>query len=128
MVEGDHDAVALLEVAHGLADFLDDADAFVAEHGAGLHAGDRAAHEVQIGAADGGRGDADDGVRGLLDARLGHIAQTDVADAVEHDGFHGHLRPGHRRPALWRHAALAGRATERATRRDRATACRAGAR
>ena len=53
------------EVAHVVADLLDDADALVAEDRAGLHAGHRAADHVQVGAADRGGGDADDGVGGF---------------------------------------------------------------
>ena len=90
------DPVADLEVLHFLADFLDDADALVAEDGSGLHAGQGAANHVQVGAANGAGGEADDGVGGFLNAGLRDVFQADVADLVEHDGFHGGFSLGTR--------------------------------
>ena len=83
-----HDAVALAQVAHVLAALLDDADRLVTEDRSGLHAGKRAADEVQVGAADGARGDADQRIGGLVDLRLADRLEANVADALENDGFH----------------------------------------
>jgi hypothetical protein len=44
---------------------VDHAHAFVAEHGAGLAGGHVALEDVQVGAADGGLGDAHDGIGGV---------------------------------------------------------------
>ncbi len=98
----DHDAIARVEVAHAFAELLDDAHAFVTEDAAGLHAGHRAADEVQVGAADGARRQADDGVLGALQLGFGHVVEADVPDAVEDDGFHArgptHPPPGRQSP------------------------------
>ncbi len=63
MVKGHDDAVALFEVGHAAADFLDDAHGLVAHDVAVFHGGLEAVVEVQVAAADGGGGDADDGIR-----------------------------------------------------------------
>ena len=86
---GGHDhAVALAQIAHVLADLLDHADRLVPEDRAGLHARERATDEMQIGAADCARGDADQRIGGLLDLRLAHGLEADVAHSMEYDGFH----------------------------------------
>ena len=84
----DHHALARLEVAHLRAERLDDADALVAEDRPRLHARHRAADEVQVGAADRARRQADDGVLGVLDLRLGDVVDANVPDPVENDSFH----------------------------------------
>ncbi len=61
----------------------------MAQNTALLHAGNGAANKVEIGAADGSRGDADDGVIRLLNLWLGDIFQADVAHGVEDYCFHG---------------------------------------
>src|SRR5262249_47266454 len=86
---GDDHAVARLQVAHVAADLLDDADTLVPQDGARLHPGHGATDHVQVGPADGAGRQPDDGVGRLLDLRLGHGLQTDVADAVKNDCFHG---------------------------------------
>jgi hypothetical protein len=60
---------------------LDNAHHLMAQHRSRLHSGHGAPNHVQIGAADRAGSDADDGVRGLLDLRLRHIVQTNVANA-----------------------------------------------
>src|SRR5207244_8151148 len=78
------------------------------------HAGDGAADEVQIGAADRARGEAHDCVVRVLDLRLGDVVQADVADAVEDDGFHvSLLLTSMRRPRSRSFAAPAGIVTSR---------------
>src|SRR5439155_24318571 len=52
-------------------------------------AGQGAADHVQVGAADGAGGEADDGVGVVLNLRLLDVVEPDVADAVEDDCFHG---------------------------------------
>src|SRR5205085_5187128 len=71
-----------------LAQLLDDADAFVSQDRARLHAWERAADEVEIGPADRAGGEPDDRVGVFLDLRLLHGVEPDVADAVEHDRLH----------------------------------------
>ena len=66
---GDEHAVAGLERRDRVADLDDRADGLVAEDRAGLHLGHVALEDVQVGAADRGRVDADDRVRRLLDGR-----------------------------------------------------------
>ena len=90
----DHDTIAGLEVAHARSDLLDDADAFVAEHGAGFHPAERAADHVQIGPADCAGRQPHDGVGGILQHRLVDLFEADVADIVEHYSFH--VRPPER--------------------------------
>ncbi|MCY1407496.1 hypothetical protein D9M71_228000 [compost metagenome] len=85
---GHHDTVADFQVAHVLAELLDYAYALVAEDGALLHAAHRAAHEVQVGAADGGCGQADDGVGGRLENGIGDVIETDVPHVMKNHGFH----------------------------------------
>jgi hypothetical protein len=88
----DHDPVTDIEVAHHGAELLDRAHGLVAQDRARLHVGHGAAHHVKVGAADRRRPDAHDGVGGLLDLGFGHVVEADVADAVEHDCFHGALQ------------------------------------
>ena len=59
---GDQHPVAGLEGGDGRPDAVDDADALVAEDAAGRAARQVAFEDVQVGAADGGLGDPDDGV------------------------------------------------------------------
>ena len=61
----------------------------MAEDGAGLHAGNGAADEMQIRAADGAGGQANDGIGGLLDFGFAHLIEANIADAVEYYCFQG---------------------------------------
>jgi hypothetical protein len=56
---GDQDAVAGREPAYVVADLVDGAHGFVAENPPGVHLGNVARQDVQIGTADGGRVDPD---------------------------------------------------------------------
>ena len=79
--EGHHHPVAYFQIAHALADFLHDAHELVAEHHrAGL--GQEAVVEVQVGAADGRAGDADNGVAAVFNRGVIHRVDANVADAV----------------------------------------------
>src|SRR5690606_21059291 len=66
----------------------DNADPLVAEDGTRAHAAEAAAHQVQIGTADGRDAQAHYRIGRGLQNRIGHLLETDVADAVEHHCFH----------------------------------------
>src|SRR5690606_23900139 len=85
----DQHPVALLEVADAFAHFLDDADAFMAQNAPGLHRGYVALEDVQVGAADGGAGDAHDRIGGFLNPGNGYVVETAFAGAAVDNGFHG---------------------------------------
>ena len=87
----DDDAVADLEVAYRRADLLDHPDSLVPEDRAGFHAGHGPADHVQVGPADGARGQADDRIGWLLDLRLRDVFEPDIPDPVENDGLHWFL-------------------------------------
>ena len=70
---GDDDAVADREVAHRRADLEDGADALVPEDPALGHSGHVALEDVQVGAADRGRVDPDDGVGGIDELGVGDL-------------------------------------------------------
>ncbi len=82
-----------MEVGHPLADRLDDTDTLVAQGAPGLDGGHIALEDVQIGAAEGGVGDAHHGIRGMLDARLGFVLPDPLARPVIDECFHGSLSP-----------------------------------
>ena len=68
---------------------LDDlAHELMAENVALFHRRDVAAVDVQVRAADGGRGDFDDGVAWIQDRRIGNGLDADVFLAVIADRFH----------------------------------------
>jgi hypothetical protein len=50
---------------------------------------DMALQDVQVGAADGGVFDLDDGVGGFLDFGLGFVFKDDLVEAAVDEGFHG---------------------------------------
>ena len=89
-VEGHDDAIAGLEGRDVGAHLLDDAHELVTQHVTGLQVGSERPVEVQVGAADRGGGDADDGVGGLLDDGIGYLGHTDVLDAVPGECSHDH--------------------------------------
>ena len=86
---GDEHAVARLERRDRGADLDDRADGLVAEDRPGLHLGDVALEDVQVGSADRRRVDADDRVRRLLDARIRDLVPGALAGAVVDERFHG---------------------------------------
>ena len=72
---GDQHPVTGFECRHGLADTVHNADAFVAEDGAGFAGGHIAFEDVQVGAANRRARELDDGIAGQLDARLGTVIE-----------------------------------------------------
>jgi hypothetical protein len=87
--EGDDDAVADADVVNLRTDLDDLAHELVAEDVAFLHGGNEAVVEVEVGAADGGGGDAHDGVAGIENFGVGHVLDLDIACAHPAGGFHG---------------------------------------
>lgn len=85
----DQHAVAGLEGADGVAAFFDDTDALMADGGAFVARRHVALQDVQVGAADGGVDDLDDGVGRLLDGRLGLVLELDGVLTAVDEGFHG---------------------------------------
>jgi hypothetical protein len=81
-VEGDDDAVARLDVADARSDRLDDPHRLVSEDVALLEEGAQHLVQVQVGAADAARRDADDRVGVGLDRRVGNGLHPDVPPAV----------------------------------------------
>ena len=81
-VERHDDAVSHLEVAGLGTDRLDDAHRLVAQDVALGHERPEHLVDVQVGAAQARRGDADDRVRRLLDRRVGNLLDPDVPLAV----------------------------------------------
>ena len=82
------DAVALGDVGHAVARGDDSPDELVPEREARLDH-DSAVVDVQVGAADAGGLDADDGVVALDQLRLGAFLDTDLAGGLEGHGLHG---------------------------------------
>ena len=76
--ERHHDTIADLEVLHRLAGLDHLAHELVAEDIAFLHRRDEAVVQVQIGSADGRRGDANDRIAGVQDLRVGHLPDLEV--------------------------------------------------
>src|SRR5262249_22356869 len=84
----DEHAVAGDQRRDRCADLDDRADGLVAENGAGPHLGYVPLEDVQVGAADGGRVDADDGVRRLLDRRVPDRVPRPLTGPVVDERFH----------------------------------------
>ena len=76
------------------ADLLDDAHRLVAEDVALVDERPHHLVEVEVGAADAGRRDPDDGVGRLLDRRVRDRVDPDVPLAVPGDRFHPIRLPG----------------------------------
>src|SRR6218665_3180014 len=87
-VEGQPHAVSLADARHCAADLLHDAHVLVAEHRVGWHERAALVH-VEIASTDARGGDADDGVSGLLDARVLHFLHANGHGVLENDGEHG---------------------------------------
>src|SRR5690554_4926965 len=87
---GNDDLVAFLEVAHPLPDFLHNPYPFMAQHPTFGHCRYVALEDVQIGAADGGFGDFDDGIGRFGNHRLGNrfpdVLPGSVVDHRHHGG------------------------------------------
>src|SRR5207249_1819345 len=73
-----HHPVALAEACDVPAELHDLPDEFVAHDGAGIEAGLAAVPDVEVGAADGGEADQDDGVGGLAKDGIGHPLDPEV--------------------------------------------------
>src|SRR6185369_6091606 len=86
--EGDDHAVAEREVLDLAAELDDLAHELVAQDVPLLHGGDVAVVEVEVRAADRGRGDADDGVAPVQDRRVGDVFYPDVVFTVPTECFH----------------------------------------
>ncbi len=87
--ERSNDQIAGSETADVRSDLFDDADELVAHAAALLLEGHRPIGP-QVAAADAGRSDADDGVGGFVEDRVGHGLDAHVSGLV-HDGCsHGH--------------------------------------
>jgi hypothetical protein len=78
-VERHHDPVARLDLGDAGADLLDDAHRLVAEDVAGVEERPQHLVQVQVRAAQPGAGDPHDRVGGLLDRRVGHRLDADLA-------------------------------------------------
>ena len=86
---GDQHPVAGLEGGDCSADAVDDADALVTENPAGGAAGQVALEDVQVGAANGRLGDADNCVGGIDDHRFGVVLPGLLARSVINESFQG---------------------------------------
>jgi hypothetical protein len=125
-LERHHDPVARPDVLDGAAHLLDAAHRLVPEDVALLHEWREDLVEMPVRSADRRRRDADDRVRRLLDRRIGHRVDADVALPVPGNGLHGLTFLGARRARPSRavacgHAHGRGRAQNvrgRARRRD----------
>ena len=97
--ERHHHAVAFLQVAYLLADLDHFTHEFVAEHVAGLHGGHQAVIEMQVGPANGGGGDFENGVAGVLDPWVGDGIHAHVVGTVPGQSFHSASFAGRRHGA-----------------------------
>jgi hypothetical protein len=88
---GYDDTLADAYVADFAADAFDDADPLMAKDLALLHAGEGAADEMELRAANRAGSEAHDRILRVLDRGFGNILDADVADGVENDGFHNEL-------------------------------------
>jgi hypothetical protein len=84
-LERDADPVADAQVAAVRPDLLDDPHGLVPEHVAPVHERGERLVQVQVGAADVGRGHLDDGVSRLHDLRVRHLVHRDAALALPRD-------------------------------------------
>jgi hypothetical protein len=84
--KGGDDEFAALDGLDFGADFFDEADEFVADGAFGM--GRDAALIPEVGAADAGPDDADDGVRRLLNDWIGSLFYDNVTSATEDGCFH----------------------------------------
>jgi uncharacterized protein (TIGR03086 family) len=87
-VERDDDAVTDLQLRDGAADLLDDPHRLVADDVTGLHERRQRLVEMQVRAAQPGRGDLDDRVGRLLDPGVGHLGHLHVVRALPGDCLH----------------------------------------
>ncbi len=76
--ERNYDAIALLEILYGTANFFHDAHEFVAQDIALLHAWDKAVIEMQVGSANSGGRDSDDCIPLIQNLRVGYVLYLNV--------------------------------------------------
>ncbi len=88
----DH-TISYLELPVFLPDLHHLAHELVPQDVARLHRRDEAIEEMEIGAADGGRGDFDDGVARIQDLRIGYALDAHVVRCMPYQRFH-HTPPG----------------------------------
>jgi len=86
---GDQHAVSGLERRHRVADLDDRANPLVAEDRAGLHLGDVALEDMEVGPADRRRVDPDDRVRRLLVRGVRDLVPGAHPGTVVHECLHG---------------------------------------
>lgn len=84
--------IALLEQCHRRADAIDHADALMPKDAARLRSRHVALQDVQISAANGGMGDANNGISGGSDHGLGTILELNLVRAGVNEGFHMFLQ------------------------------------
>ena len=89
-VGGDGDAVAFFDAGDSGADLLDNAQGFVADDAA-LDPAHASLVEVEVGAADRGRSDAEEDVGLGPHLGVGDFLDGDPASFFKDDGFHGEL-------------------------------------
>ena len=113
-VERHDDPVALPERPHAAARLLHHAGELVAEGAAHPSVGDQAVQQVQVGAADGGAGDPQDDVVGVLDLGVLLADHLDLVGCLIAERAHG--TPGWLQRKL---RSVRPHRTERALRRRR---------
>jgi hypothetical protein len=86
--EGHHDPVADRQLRDLIAHRHDDAHRFVAQDVAPVDERPEQLIQVQVGAADRGRGDLHDCVGRCLDARVGYLVDTQLASALPGQCLH----------------------------------------
>src|SRR6185437_5252914 len=84
----DDDAISWGDVSYLLTRFFHDSHAFMAQNRSRRHARNCAAYQVQIRAADCAGGQMNDGIVIILDTRLSHIIEANIANSVEYKRFH----------------------------------------
>jgi hypothetical protein len=87
-----HDMVAQCEIAHTLAERLDDACALVAEHGRRVAGGVDTGRRVQIGVTDTAGDEPDEHLAGLRVGELELLHDERLPELLEQRGTHLHLR------------------------------------
>lgn len=84
----DEDLVAHVEVCDGGTGGGDDADALVPQDAARGAGADVPLADVEVGATEGGFGDADDGVAGILEGGNGSVFESDSVGRGVDEGLH----------------------------------------
>jgi hypothetical protein len=85
--KGHYNPVATLKVTYTFTHFLHNAHKLMAEHHrAGL--GNATVVNVQVGAANGGAGHADNSVAGLFNLGIVHVVNANIFHPVKHECFH----------------------------------------